>query len=102
MKFNWKSAIGIALSVALLVWTLRGVSLGAVWLELERSNLWLFLAAAVAATLIFPLRAIRWRVSAQQGAGTNERATIAITKEHPLHQGRLEVDRDAAGAAAKP
>ncbi|MFN2603778.1 MAG: lysylphosphatidylglycerol synthase transmembrane domain-containing protein [Gemmatimonadaceae bacterium] len=62
MKFNWKSAIGIALSVALLVWTLRGVSLGAVWLELERSNLWLFLGAAVAATLIFPLRAIRWRV----------------------------------------
>jgi len=62
MKFNWKSAIGIALSVALLVWTLRGVSLAAVWLELERSNLWLFLASAVASTLIFPLRAIRWRV----------------------------------------
>ena len=62
MKFNWKSAIGIALSVALLVWTLRGVSLAAVWVELERSNLWLFFASAVAATLIFPLRAIRWRV----------------------------------------
>ncbi len=62
MKFNWKSAIGIALSVALLVWTLRGVSLAAVWVELERSNLWLFLASAVAATLIFPLRAIRWRI----------------------------------------
>src|SRR6266550_632698 len=62
MKFNWKSAIGIALSVALLAWTLRGVSLAAVWVELQRSNLWLFLAAAVAATLIFPLRAIRWRI----------------------------------------
>jgi glycosyltransferase 2 family protein len=62
MKFNWKSAIGIALSVALLVWTLRGVSLAAVWVELEGSNLWFFLASAVAATLIFPLRAIRWRV----------------------------------------
>ena len=62
MKFNWKSAIGIALSVALLVWTLRGVSLAAVWVELEGSNLWLFLGSAVAATLIFPLRAIRWRI----------------------------------------
>ena len=62
MKFNWKSAVGIVLSVALLVWTLRGVSLAAVWVELERSNLLLFLASAVAATLIFPLRAIRWRI----------------------------------------
>ena len=62
MKFNWKSAIGIALSVALLVWTLRDVSLAAVWVELERSNLALFLASALAATLIFPLRAIRWRI----------------------------------------
>jgi len=62
MKFNWKSAIGIALSVALLAWTLRGVSLAAVWNELAGANLWLFLASAVAATLIFPLRAIRWRI----------------------------------------
>ena len=62
MRFSWKSAIGIALSVALLVWTLRGVSLALVWAELARSNLWLFFTSAVAATLIFPLRAIRWRI----------------------------------------
>lgn len=62
MKFSWKSAIGIVLSVALLAWVLRDVSLAAVWGELERSNLWLFLASAVASTLIFPLRAIRWRI----------------------------------------
>jgi len=50
------------LSVALLAWVLRDVSLAAVWGELQRSNLWLFLASAVASTLIFPLRAIRWRI----------------------------------------
>ncbi|MDP9176947.1 MAG: flippase-like domain-containing protein [Gemmatimonadota bacterium] len=59
---NWKSAIGIALSVALLWWTLKDVSLAAVWTELQRSNRWLFLASTIAATLIFPLRAIRWRI----------------------------------------
>ena len=62
MKFSWKGALGIVLSVVLLVWTLRGVSLAAVWTELERSNLPLFLASALAATLIFPLRAFRWRI----------------------------------------
>lgn len=61
MKLSWRSAIGISLSVALLVWTLRGVSLGAVWSQLAHSNLPLFIASAVCATLIFPLRAIRWR-----------------------------------------
>ncbi len=65
MRTKWKSAIGIALSIALLWWTLRGVSLSLVWAELARSNLWLFLASAVASTLIFPLRAIRWRVILQ-------------------------------------
>jgi uncharacterized protein (TIRG00374 family) len=62
MRINWKSAIGIALSVALLVWVLRDVSIAEVWAELERSNLWLFAASAISATLIFPLRAIRWRI----------------------------------------
>jgi len=62
LKISWRSAIGIALSVALLVWTLRGVSLVAVWHELANSNLPLFIASAIAATLIFPLRAYRWRV----------------------------------------
>jgi uncharacterized protein (TIRG00374 family) len=61
LKISWRSAIGIALSVALLGWTLRGVSLHAVWNELEGSNLLLFAASATCATLIIPLRARRWR-----------------------------------------
>lgn len=65
MRTKWKSAIGIALSIALLWWTLRGVSLSLVWAELAQSNLWLFFASAVASTLIFPLRAVRWRIILQ-------------------------------------
>jgi hypothetical protein len=61
MKAGWRSAVGIALSAALLAWVLRDVSLNAVWGELSRSNLPLFLASAFCATAIFPLRAIRWR-----------------------------------------
>src|SRR5687767_15823727 len=59
---NWKSAIGIVLSAALLWWTLKDVSLAAVWAELRRSSIPYFLASAFFATLIFPMRAYRWRI----------------------------------------
>jgi uncharacterized protein (TIRG00374 family) len=65
MRAGWRSAVGIALSAALLAWVLREVSLGEVWTELSRSNLPLFLASTFCATAIFPLRAIRWRVILQ-------------------------------------
>src|SRR5665811_914268 len=58
---TWRGAIGIVISVALLVWTLRDVSLVAVWHELAASNLPLFIASATCATLIFPIRARKWR-----------------------------------------
>ncbi len=61
MRISWRSVIGIALSVSLLVWTLRGVSLAAVWHELATSNLPLFIASATCATLLFPIRALKWR-----------------------------------------
>ncbi|HEX2721303.1 MAG TPA: lysylphosphatidylglycerol synthase transmembrane domain-containing protein [Gemmatimonadaceae bacterium] len=61
MRASWRSIIGIALSVVLLWWTLRDVSLSVVWTELSQSSLPLFLASAACATLIFPLRAIRWK-----------------------------------------
>lgn len=62
MKSSWRSTIGIALSAVLLWWTLRDVSLAVVWRELAQASVPLFLASTVCATLIFPLRAIRWRV----------------------------------------
>lgn len=65
MRASWRSIIGIALSVVLLVWVLRDVSLAVVWRELSQASIPLFLASATCATLIFPLRAIRWRVILQ-------------------------------------
>ena len=61
MKLGWRGALGIAVSVLLLAWTLRGVELARVASVLGGSNLAMFVLAAVVATCIFPLRAIRWR-----------------------------------------
>ncbi len=65
MPGGWRAALGILLSVALLVVTLRGVDPRDVWAVLRASDWRLFLAATVAATLIFPLRARRWRTILQ-------------------------------------
>lgn len=62
MKLNWKSALGIVLSAALLVWTLKGESPSEIWTEISQANLPLLVLAALVATSIFPLRAIRWRI----------------------------------------
>lgn len=62
MKFGWKGALGIVISVVLLAWTLRDVSLQEVWEVLRHSNVPLLVLSALVATLVFPLRALRWRV----------------------------------------
>ena len=62
MKLNWKSALGIALSVGLLVWTLRGESPSEIWQQISQANIPLLILSAAMATAIFPLRAMRWRV----------------------------------------
>ena len=62
MKLNWKTALGIVLSAGLLVWTLRGESPSEIWAVISTSNLALLIVAALVATAVFPLRAIRWRV----------------------------------------
>ena len=62
MRLNWKSALGIALSAALLVWTLKDESPSEIWHVISQSNVLLLLLATALATSIFPLRAIRWRV----------------------------------------
>ena len=61
MKAGWRGALGILLSVALLAWTLRGVSFTEVWHILRQSDALWFFASAVAATLTVPLRARRWQ-----------------------------------------
>jgi len=60
MKFGWRGALGVAISAFLLWWTLRGEDLGRIWSVLWHSNIALWLASMVFATLIFPLRARRW------------------------------------------
>lgn len=62
MKGRLRSIIGITLSVVLLWWTLRDVSLAVVWSELRQSNIWLLLVGVFFGTLIFPIRALRWKV----------------------------------------
>ena len=62
MRLNWKSALGIALSAGLLVWTLKDESPAEIWRVISQSNIALLILAAAVATTIFPLRAIRWRI----------------------------------------
>lgn len=62
MKSGWRGLVGFLLSAALLAWVLRDVSPAAVWAELSRADPWLFFWSTVAATVIFPVRALRWRV----------------------------------------
>ena len=61
MRFGWRGALGMLLSVALLWYAFHGIEWAAVAVEIRRANLWLLLLSAVAATCIFPLRARRWR-----------------------------------------
>lgn len=61
MRTHWRNALGLALSAGFLAWTLHNVDVGQVAAELRRSNLAYFFGAMVCGTLIFPLRARRWR-----------------------------------------
>src|SRR5919204_1938458 len=61
MRFGWRGALGMVLSVALLWWAFHDIEWARVSLEIRRANLWLLLLSAIAATGIFPLRARRWR-----------------------------------------
>ena len=62
MRLDWKGVLGLTISAALLTWTLRHESPAAIWAVLRASNLWLMVGGALIATLVFPLRALRWQV----------------------------------------
>lgn len=62
MKSGWRGLAGFLLSGALLWWVLRDVSLAVVWGELRRADARLFFWSTFFATIIFPIRALRWRV----------------------------------------
>jgi uncharacterized protein (TIRG00374 family) len=69
MKNGVRATLGALLSVLLLWWTMKDTSIHAVWAVLSKSSLPLWIACMVFATLIFPLRAIRWRVLLTPVAG---------------------------------
>lgn len=58
----WKTALGLILTVVLLWWVLRDVSVGEVWGRVRQADPWLLTGAVVTATFSFVLRALRWRV----------------------------------------
>jgi glycosyltransferase 2 family protein len=61
MKFGWRGALGVALSVAALWWTLHGIDFAAVLGDIRGADPLLLALSTLAATAIFPLRARRWR-----------------------------------------
>jgi uncharacterized protein (TIRG00374 family) len=58
----WQGLIGVTISVVFLVWALRGVPFRAVVLNIRNADPLWFAASVLAATLTFPLRALRWRI----------------------------------------
>lgn len=61
MTFPWRGAIGLALTVGLLWWVFRDVPWHEVLDVLRGANVPLAVLSVVVATMIFPLRARRWR-----------------------------------------
>jgi len=61
MKFGWRGALGIVISVAALYFAFRDVKFAEAVEQARHANYWLLLLAAAAATGMFPLRARRWR-----------------------------------------
>ncbi|HEY7861038.1 MAG TPA: lysylphosphatidylglycerol synthase transmembrane domain-containing protein, partial [Gemmatimonadaceae bacterium] len=62
MQRHLRSLIGAVVGVAFLAWALHGISFAEIWAHIRNANPWYLLGASVAGTLIFPLRAPRWRI----------------------------------------
>ena len=61
MRPGWRAALGGVLSIALIYWTLHGISPTEVARQLSQADPLLFAAATFCATAIFGLRARRWQ-----------------------------------------
>jgi uncharacterized protein (TIRG00374 family) len=62
VRKQWRSLLGAVVGVGFLAWALHGISFAVIWFHIRHANPWLLLGASVAGTLIFPLRAPRWRI----------------------------------------
>jgi len=61
MKISWRGAIGLALTAFLLWWVFKDVPWSELVATLRGANVALVILSVVTATMIFPLRARRWR-----------------------------------------
>jgi hypothetical protein len=61
MKIGWRGVIGILLSAGFLYFAFRGIHRDEVIAHMRGTNVGLMVLAALLATGVFPLRAIRWR-----------------------------------------
>lgn len=59
---RWKTVFGLLLTVVLLWWVLRDVSIAEVLHRVRGADVWLLIGSVVLATFSFVLRAIRWRI----------------------------------------
>jgi glycosyltransferase 2 family protein len=56
------AVLGVAISIGLLAWAVRGVSLQDIWRQIRAAHPAPLILAVILATLTFPLRLIRWRL----------------------------------------
>ena len=78
MKHWGKALFGVAVTVLLLWWALRDVSIAEVWTNVRGGNMWLLLASVSVATFGFFIRALRWKVLlAPLGVDTSVRSRFA-------------------------
>ena len=61
MKFGWKGALGLVVTAVCLYFAFRKTEWSAALEQARNANYFLLALGAVAATGMFPLRAIRWR-----------------------------------------
>ena len=67
-SLRWPGAVGLAISVLLLWWTLHDVALREVANHMRQARPLAFLGAVALATATFPLRTIRWRYLLQRNS----------------------------------
>jgi glycosyltransferase 2 family protein len=94
MKISWRGLIALALTVGLLWWAFKDVDWSELWHHVRAANVPLAILSVVVATMVFPLRAFRWRpilhsVSPNLPYGALWRATaIGFMANNTLPSGR--------------
>jgi uncharacterized protein (TIRG00374 family) len=103
------AALGIAISVGLLLWALRGVSITEVLRHIRAAHPAPLAIAVVIATLTFPLRLIRWRLLLRDERGRPYRAiplwhaiALGFTANNVLPLRAGELVRSYAAARLAP